>query len=138
VADVVITPEEIKELAEDKKKAKQVAESCDFFLAEAPLMPTIGRSLGRVFAPRGKMPKPIPPDADIAPIVEKLRKSVRVRSKDRPTFHCLVGREDMPPEDIAENVENVLHRVESKLERGRMNIRSAYIKTTMGSAVRVI
>lgn len=138
VADVVITPEEIKELAEDKKKAKEVAESCDFFLAEAPLMPTIGRSLGRVFAPRGKMPKPIPPDADIAPIVEKLKRSVRVRSKDKPTFHCLVGREDMPPEDIAENLEAVLQRVESKLERGRMNIRSAYVKTTMGSSVRVI
>ncbi len=138
VADVVITPEEIKELAEDKKKAKEVAESCDFFLAEAPLMPTIGRSLGRVFAPRGKMPKPIPPDADIAPIVEKLKRSVKVRSKDKPTFHCLVGREDMPPEDIAENLEAVLQRVESKLERGRMNIRSAYVKTTMGSSVRVI
>ncbi|MCD6447701.1 MAG: 50S ribosomal protein L1 [Thermoplasmata archaeon] len=138
VADAVITPEQIKELAEDKKKAKKLAEEYDFFVAEAPLMPTIGRALGRVFAPRGKMPKPIPPDADIEAIVNKLRKSIRVRSKDKPTFHCLVGREDMAPEDIAENVEAILERIESKLERGRMNIRSAYIKTTMGSAVRVI
>ncbi|HHF56367.1 MAG TPA: 50S ribosomal protein L1 [Thermoplasmatales archaeon] len=138
VADAVITPEQIKELAEDKKKAKKLAEEYDFFIAEAPLMPTIGRALGRVFAPRGKMPKPIPPDADIEAIVNKLRKSIRIRSKDKPTFHCLVGREDMSPEDIAENVEAILERIESKLERGRMNIRSAYIKTTMGSAVRVI
>ncbi len=138
VADAVITPEQIKELAEDKKKAKKLAEEYDFFVAEAPLMPTIGRALGKVFAPRGKMPKPIPPDADIEAVVKKLKKSIRIRSKDRPTFHCLVGREDMPPEDIAENVEAVLHRIESKLERGRMNIRSAYIKTTMGTAVRVI
>jgi large subunit ribosomal protein L1 len=138
VADAVITPEQIKELAEDKKKAKKLAEEYDFFVAEAPLMPTIGRALGRVFAPRGKMPKPIPPDADIEAIVKKLKRSIKVRSKDRPTFHCLVGREDMPPEDIAENVEAVLQRIESKLERGRMNIRSAYIKTTMGTAVRVI
>ena len=101
-------------------------------------MPTIGRALGRVFAPRGKMPKPIPPDANIEAIVNKLRNSIRIRSKDKPTFHCLVGREDMKPEDIAENVEAILERIESKLERGRMNIRSAYIKTTMGSAVRVI
>ncbi|RLF47578.1 MAG: 50S ribosomal protein L1 [Thermoplasmata archaeon] len=138
VADAVITPEQIKELAEDKKKAKKLAEEYDFFVAEAPLMPTIGRALGRVFAPRGKMPKPIPPDADIEAVVKKLKKSIRIRSKDRPTFHCLVGREDMPPEDIAENVEAVLQRIEGKLERGRMNIRSAYIKTTMGTAVRVI
>ncbi len=138
VADVVITPEQIKELAEDKKKAKKLAEKCDFFVAEAPLMPVIGRNLGRIFAPRGKMPKPIPPDADIEAIVNKLKKSIRVRSKDKPTFHCLVGREDMPPEDIAENIEAILERIESKLERGRMNIKSVYVKTTMGSAVRVI
>ena len=138
VADAVITPEQIKELAEDKKKAKKLAEEYDFFVAEAPLMPTIGRALGRFFAPRGKMPKPIPPDADIETIINKLRRSIRVRSKDKPTFHCLVGREDMPPEDIAENVQAILERIESRLERGRMNIRSAYIKTTMGSAVKVI
>ncbi|HDN95712.1 MAG TPA: 50S ribosomal protein L1, partial [Thermoplasmatales archaeon] len=39
---------------------------------------------------------------------------------------------------IAENIEAVLSRVESKLERGRMNIKSAYVKTTMGKAIRVI
>ena len=138
VADEVITPEQIKELAEDKKKAKKLAEKYDFFLAEAPLMPTIGRSLGRIFAPRGKMPKPIPPDADITSIIKKLRNSIRVRSKDKPTFHCLVGREDMKPEDIAENIEAILDRVESKLERGRMNIKSVYVKTTMGKAIKVI
>lgn len=138
VADLVIKPEEIKELAEDKKRAKEIATEYDFFVAEAPLMPSIGKALGRVFAPRGKMPKPIPPDANIEEIVKKLRNSVRIRSKDKPTFHSLVGREDMPPEDIAENVENVLSRVENKLERGRANVRSVYIKTTMGKSVRVI
>lgn len=137
-ADAVFTPDQIKELAEDKKKAKQTAESYEFFIAEAPLMPTIGRALGKTFAPRGKMPKPISPDADIASEVGKLRNSIRVRSKDRPTFHCLVGREDMSQEDIAENVEAIMQRVEAKLERGRMNIRSAYISTTMGSSVRLI
>lgn len=138
VADTVISPEQIKELAEDKKKAKKLAEEHDFFIAEAPLMPTIGRSLGRILAPRGKMPKPVPPHIEIKGLVEKLRKSVRVRSKDKPTFHCLVGREDMKAEDLAENIEAVLERVESKLERGRMNIKSVYVKTTMGKPVRVI
>ena len=138
VADMVVTPEQIKELADDKKKAKEVAETYDFFLAEAPLMPSIGKAIGRIFAPRGKMPKPIPPDADIAALVAKLRNSIRVRSKDRPTFHCFVGREDMGPDDIAENIEAVLQRIEARLERGRMNIKSAHVSTTMGSSARVI
>ncbi|RLF64230.1 MAG: 50S ribosomal protein L1, partial [Thermoplasmata archaeon] len=76
--------------------------------------------------------------ADIAAEVEKLRSTVRIRSKDKTTFHCIVGKEDMDAEAIAENIETVLKSVEEKLERGRMNIKSAYVKTTMGSPVRVI
>lgn len=138
VADIVIKPEEIKELSEDKKKAKEIARNYDFFVAEAPLMPSIGRSLGRIFAPRGKMPKPVPPNADIESIVKKLKRSVRIRSKDKPTFHSYVGREDMPPEKIAENIKTILDRIESKLERGKANIRSVYVKTTMGKSIRVL
>ena len=138
VADIVIKPEELKELAEDKQKAKEIARNYDFFVAEAPLMPSIGKALGRIFAPRGKMPKPIPPDADIEAIVKKLKKSVRIRSKDKPTFHSYAGIETMPPEKIAENIKTILDRVEAKLERGKANIRSVYVKTTMGKSVRVL
>ena len=137
-ADLVIPGEEIPELGEDKKRAKQLANEYDFFLAETTYMPLVGKHLGIVLGPRGKMPKPIPPSADPRPIIENLRKMVRARSKDRPTFHVPVGVRDMPPEDIAQNIEAVLNRIISKLERGEMNIRSAYVKTTMGPAVRIL
>jgi large subunit ribosomal protein L1 len=138
IADMVITPEQIKDFAENKLKAKEMAEQYDFFIAEAPLMPNIGKALGKIFAPRGKMPKPVQPDVDIESTIAKLRNSIRARSKDKNTFHCLVGKEDMPLEDIAENIDIILNRVETHLERGRMNIKAAYISTTMGSPVRVI
>ncbi|MBC7081035.1 MAG: 50S ribosomal protein L1 [Thermoplasmatales archaeon] len=138
VTNKVIMPDEIKELAEDKKKAKSIAEEYDLFIAEASLMPLIGKSLGKILAPRGKMPKPVPPEINIGELVGKLKKSVKVRSKDKPFIHCMVGKENMSVEDIAENIEAVLHRVEGRLERGRMNIASAYVKTTMGFPVRVI
>jgi len=138
VADVVFKPEDLEELAKDSKNAKKVAETYDFFISEAPLMPTVGKTLGRFFGPRGKMPLPIPPNADVAAEVEKLRNTVRIRSKDKTTFHCLVGKEDMGPEAISENIEAVLKAVEEKLERGKMNLKSAYVKTTMGAPVRVI
>lgn len=138
VCEVVIQPEEISELAGDKKKFKKVVADVNFFLAEAPLMPTIGKSLGVVLGPRGKMPRPIPPGSDPASLVENLRRTVKVRSKDKATFHTVVGAEDMSPEQVAENVGQVLKRVEAKLEYGRMNIRSAYVKTSMGPAVKVI
>ncbi len=137
-ADLVISPEELDDLADDKKTAKKLANEHSFFIAEAPLMPVIGKKLGVVLGPRGKMPKPIPPGADPTPIINNLRNTVRVRSKDRRTFHAPVGTRDMSAEDLAENVDVVIKRVIGKLERGKMNIASAYIKTTMGESVRLI
>lgn len=138
VADLVVGPEEIEGLAEDKKEARAMAKEYDFFVAEAPLMPAIGRRLGTVLGPRGKMPRPLPPGSDPAQVIHTLKNAVKIRSKDKPTFHAPVGTEAMDPVDVAENLETLLRRVEAKLPRGRFNIGSVYVKTTMGPAIRVM
>jgi len=136
--DLLIKPEEIEGLSEDKKKFKKIVDKHDFFVAEAPLMPTIGKSLGTVLGPRGKMPKPVPPQADLTGMVKNLRNTVKVRSKSSKTFHTVAGSADMQNEHIADNIDAIIKRVEASLERGKMNIGSVYIKTTMGPTVRVI
>lgn len=136
--DLIIKPEDIEGLASDKKNVKKITEEHDFFIAEAPLMPTIGKTLGIVLGPRGKMPRPVPPQIDITGIVKNLRKTIKLRSKTNKTFHAIAGREEMNNEHIAENIDVIIKRLESKLERGRMNIGSIHIKTTMGPSVRII
>lgn len=136
-ADIVILPEEIDKIAEDKKKVKKLANSVDFFLAETPLMPIVGKKLGQILGPRGKMPKPIPSGADPTPTINLLKRSVVARSRDKKTFHVPVGSKNMEVEKIAENIEEVLKNVASKLERGFGNIESVYVKTTMGPAVKI-
>jgi len=138
VADVIVQPQEIEDLAGNKNKARKFARNADFFLAEAPLMPTIGKRLGVVLAPRGKMPRPMPPGSDPRAQIEKLKTSVLVRTRDKKTFHLPIGTKDMAPEKLAENLDVVLKRLMSKLERGRQNIQSAYIKTTMGPSFKVM
>ena len=137
-ADRVLTADEIGKIADDKKQAKKMAAEFDYFIAEAPLMPVVGKRLGIVLAPRGKMPKPIQPGSDPKPVIDSLRKTVSVRSKDKKTFHASVGTADMPPEQIAENIDMILKRIVGKLERGSMNIGSVYVKTTMGPSERVV
>jgi large subunit ribosomal protein L1 len=137
-ADLVITPEEIQDLANNKRKAKSMVKEYDFFLAEAPLMPTIGKRLGVVLGPKGKMPRPVPPKIDLAGIISNLRSTVRVRSRDKRTFHAPVGTKTMKPEDIAENVDVVLKKLLEKLEKGKLNVASIYVKTTMGPSVRLM
>lgn len=134
VADVVVAGQELDEFA---KGARKAVDTIDFFLAEAPLMPTIGKRLGVVLGPRGKMPKPVAPGSDPTNLIRSLQKSVRIRSKGNRTFHAAVGNRSMKPEEIARNVDAVLARITGKLERGRSNIESVYVKTTMGPAVRL-
>tara|TARA_B100001250_G_scaffold399857_1_gene409704 strand:+ start:194 stop:898 length:705 start_codon:yes stop_codon:yes gene_type:complete len=137
VVDTVISPAQIEDLSDNKREAKKLADKFDFFVAETGLMATIGKSLGIVFGPRGKMPRPIPPQADIERIIKSLTNLVPVRSKDRPTFHVPIGNVSMPQEQLAENLETIIKRVESSLDRGSDNIASIWVKTTMGKAVRL-
>jgi large subunit ribosomal protein L1 len=136
--DLLIKPEEIEELAKDKKKFKKIADEYDFFIAEAPLMPTIGKTLGIILGPRGKMPKPVPPTIDIANMAKSMRKTVKIRSKTTKTIHATVGREEMNAQQIADNIDAILKRLEGKLERGKLNIGSVYVKTSMGPPMRIL
>ncbi|MCP1714902.1 large subunit ribosomal protein L1 [Methanocalculus alkaliphilus] len=136
--DIIIGPEEIERLGGAPREARQVACEYNFFLAETAVMPLVGRWLGPRLGPRGKMPMPIPPGQDIRPIVERLRGSIRVRTKDKMSFSAKVGTTEMSPEQITENINTILKRVESSLDQGPQNIRSVFVKTTMGPAVRVI
>lgn len=138
VADLIIQPEEIEEISESKAKAKKMLAEYDFFVAEAPLMPIIGKRLGVILGTTGRMPRPVQPGSDPTQIINNLKRSVRIRTKDRMTFHIPIGTKDMSPEDLAENLDAILKRITSKLDRGEMNIKSAYLKTTMGPAVEVI
>ena len=136
--DLLIKPEQIEDLSGDKKKFKKIVDDHDFFIAEAPLMPTIGKTLGTILGPRGKMPKPVPPHADVSGMIKNLRNTIALRSKSNKTFHTVAGNAEMPKEHIAENVDVIIKRLEDSLERGRMNIGSVFIKTTMGPSERII
>ena len=133
----VITPQEIEELGGKKGKAKKIANSYDFFLSEVPHMGLIGRYLGVVLGPRGKMPRPVPPTLDPSVIAAGLKSTVIVKSADKMTFHAAIGTAKQSQEELSANAMEIFNRVISKLERGVGNIRSLYIKTSMGPAQRI-
>ena len=133
----VFTPQEIEEFGGQKGKAKKMANSFDFFLSEVPHMGLIGRYLGVVLGPRGKMPRPVPPTLDPSVIAAGLKSTVVVKSGDRMTFHAAIGTAKQSQEELAANAMEIYNRVISKLERGVGNIRSLFIKPSMGPAQRI-
>jgi len=137
-ADKKITPEELEKLGEDKSEARSLAKEIDFFLAEADLMPKIGKILGPILGPRGKMPDPIRPGDEVEPKIDRLKNTVKLRSGESSTFHTMVGKVDLGEEKIAENINTMLKRLERALPQARQNIDSIHIKTTMGPSVELI
>ncbi len=134
----VISGEQLEELAKSPREARKVAKRYDSFIAAAPLMPKIGRYLGRYLGPRNKMPQVVPPTmTNLEPILNRLKRTIRVQLKNNPVVHAPVGTEDMDEDKLAENAEAVLNAVMGKLERGENQVKSVYIKTTMGPAVKV-
>ena len=133
----IIDPSTIEDLGGNKSSAKKLANKYDYFLSEVPHMGLVGRYLGVVLGPRGKMPRPVPPTVDPSMMAAGLKNTVVVRSRDKMTFHVAIGTRTQSEEHLMENVMTVYNRVTSKLERGIGNIRSLYIKTSMGPAIQV-
>lgn len=136
-ADLLVSRQELESFGKDKKSARKLAQEYDFFIAEAPLMPLVGRGLGSFLGPRGKMPTPVPPNAQIEQIVSGHRKMVRVRMREQQVLQCRIGTESMPDDKLAENIQTVISRIEQKLDRGFKNIGEILIKTTMGKPVKI-
>ena len=136
-ADLVLAREDLDKLGKDKKAARKLVSEYDYFIAEAPMMPLVGKTIGPILGPRGKMPTPVPPNAPIDQIVQSHRRLIRVRVREQPVVQCRIGTEKMPDEKIAENAQAVFSRIEAKLERGAKNIGQVLIKTTMSEPVKV-
>jgi len=136
-ADLVMERTELEAIMGNKEKQNELTESYDFFIAEAPLMPLVGKVLGATLGPKGKMPTPVPPAANIEEQIEKHRKIVLLRTRGQPVLQCRVGAENMSDEEIAENVQAVVRKVEAKLKKGIKNIRSVSLKATMGPSIKI-
>ena len=134
-ADRIIEVEELDRIGTNKKEAKKLAKSYDFFVSDTSLMSTVGRSLGQFLGPKGKMPTPIPYGAPIESILTRLRSSVRVRVRNQLNVSTKIGDEKMDDRQLIQNASAILSIVEKKLPQGDKNIRNTFVKFTMGDAI---
>jgi len=136
-ADRVMNEAELVQLGKNKRESRKVINKYDFFLADTKLMPTVGKVLGQLLGPRGKMPTPIPFNAPVEALLERFRTSVGVKVKGSLSLSCKIGEESMEDADLAANANAVASIIEKKLPNGDKNIRKIMIKTSMGKAIRL-
>ncbi len=135
-ADRVLNTEELNQLGSDKRESRKFINKYDFFLADTQLMPVVGKVLGQLLGPRGKMPTPVPFNASIESLLQRFRSSIRVRVRNSLSMACKIGDEKMEDDDLVANANAVISAVEKKLPNGDKNIKKILVKTTMGKAVK--
>ena len=135
--DKVIEQDELDRLGTNKREARKIVRTYDFFLSDTALMATVGRSLGQFLGPKGKMPTPLPYGAPIESIATRMRSSVRARAKNQLNVSTKIGDEKMDDIQLASNANAVINAIEKKLPQGEKNISNALIKFTMGNAVKL-
>ena len=137
-ADSVIGTEELDKFATNKRESRKFINKYDFFLADTKVMPLVGKTLGQLLGPRGKMPTPVPFDAPIESFLARFRTSIKVRTRASLSIACKIGDESMEDSDLAINAHTVLSAIEKKLPNGEKNIKKIMIKATMGKAIKQV
>jgi len=137
-ADAVVGSDELDRFAANKRASRKFINKYDFFLADTQIMPVVGKVLGQLLGPRGKMPTPVPFNASIESFLTRFRASIKVRARATLAMSCKIGDETMSDADLAINAHAVLAAVEKKLPNGDKNMKRIIIKTTMGKPVKQI
>jgi len=126
----------IESVGRNKKEAKNFVKKFDFFVCEAPMMPLVGKVLGRYLGPMGKMPKPFPPGGNADVIINNVKKSVMVRLQNTPVIHIFIGSETLSDDQIKENIEKVVDVIKKSMP-GKAQIKNANLKLTMSKPVKL-
>jgi len=140
ICDKAISVDEFDKL--NPKEIKKLAEEFDFFLAQATVMPQLAKVFGKIFAPRSKMPNPkagcvVPPNANLKPICERLKNTIKILAKTQPVIQTMVGTEDMKDEELADNILTVYNQVVRNLPLEKNNINKLFLKFTMGKPLKI-
>lgn len=139
IVDKVIFEEEISKI--NKKECKKLADQYDLFLAEGPVMLTVGKYIGQVLGPRGKMPQVVPADSEqIKSIIKgslSKQKISNKKNKSSVAIQVKVGKRSQGTDKLAENIKAIYDNLLEKLPAGTQNIKHLYVKTTMGPSFKV-
>ncbi|MCP4762050.1 MAG: hypothetical protein GY870_09715, partial [archaeon] len=128
----------------DKKTKKQFINKYDSFICRSDLMRNVAKTLGRFLGQSGKMPKPQPkgygivkPNESVDKIIDNFSKRISIQTKKAPLVQTVFGKKSLNPEDNFDNLKALINFIENQLPNGQGNIKSIYIKTSMGKPARV-
>merc|ERR1712243_352896 len=129
--------EALKKLNENKKLVKKLAKKYDAFLASDSLIKQIPRILGPGLNKVGKFPTMITHSDNMVLKVEELKATIKFQMKKVLCLNVAVGNVKMAEDELIFNIHLAINFLVSLLKKHWQNVRSLYIKSTMGPSIRL-
>lgn len=129
--------DELKKLNKNKKLVKKLCSQYDAFLASESIIKNIPRVVGPHMNRAGKFPTAVAASEDLAAKVAELQGTIKFQLKKVLCLGTCVGHAEMNEEQIRQNTVTALNFLVSLLKKNWQNLKSAYIKTTMGKPQRI-
>merc|ERR1712190_253164 len=124
--------------AEDLKKLnKKLAKKYDAFLASESLIKQIPRLLGPGLNKAGKFPTMLTHQDDMLGKVNDIKATIKFQMKKVLCLNVAVGNVGMSDDQLVQNLNLAINFLVSLLKKHWQNVRSLYIKSTMGPPQRL-
>ncbi|KAJ2855827.1 60S ribosomal protein L10A, partial [Coemansia asiatica] len=129
--------EDLKKLNKNKKLIKKLAASYDAFLASESMIKQIPRLLGPGLHKAGKFPTPVSHNDDLAARANEIRATIKFQLKKVLCLAVAVGNVNMTEDEVLGNIMLAVNFLVSLLKKRWQNVKSLYIKSTMGKPHRL-
>ena len=134
---ITLNMEDMKKLNKNKKLVKKLCSQYDAFLASESIIKTLPRVVGPHMNRVGKFPAPVAMSDNLPDRVLELQSTVKFQLKKVMCMGTCVGHAEADVEEIRRNANQAINFLVSLLKKNWQNLKSVYIKTTMGKPVRL-
>merc|ERR1712047_43346 len=132
-----MSADDLKKLNKNKKEVKKLAKKYDAFLASESLIKQIPRLLGPGLNKAGKFPALLTHGDDIDAKIIDLQSTIKFQMKKVLCLSVAIGNVAMTEDELVQNIHLAINFLVSLLKKHWQNVRSLYIKSTMGPAQRL-
>eukprot|EP00758_Cryptobia_borreli_P015336 Tbor_TRINITY_DN6016_c0_g1::TRINITY_DN6016_c0_g1_i1::g.10789::m.10789/K02865/RP-L10Ae, RPL10A; large subunit ribosomal protein L10Ae len=129
--------DDLKKLNKNKKLVKKLCGQYGAFIASDSVIKTIPRVVGPTMNRTGKFPIAIAAGEDIKDKIAEQQSTIKFQLKKVLCLGTCVGHVDMEEEEIRQNINMAINFLVSLLKKNWQNLKSVYIKTSMGKSQRL-
>ncbi|AAK39770.1 60S ribosomal protein L10A (nucleomorph) [Guillardia theta] len=129
--------DDLKRFNKQKKPIKKFAKQYNSFLASESIIRSIPRILGPGLNKAGKFPGLLSNSDDLLEKIKQMKSTIKIEIKKVLCIGLLIGNCDMKINEIVENLSITINFLISLLKKNWQNVKSLFVKSTMGKPVRI-